>query len=58
MEVTYKKVVDGIKISLDQAVVIFNMCDMVYKTLSTQGTMTQEQITAYEDLKNVMKETI
>jgi hypothetical protein len=58
MEVTYKKVVDGIKISTEQAITIYNMCDMVYKTLSTQGTMTQEQLTAYEDLKRVLSEVI
>ena len=54
MEATYKQVVDGIKVSTDQAVTIYNMCDIVYKTLYPQGTMTQDQITAYEDLKKVL----
>jgi hypothetical protein len=58
MEVTYKKVVDGIKISTEQAIVIFNMCDMVYKTLSTQGTMSQEQLSAYDELKRVLTDVV
>lgn len=34
MEVTYKQVTDGIKISTEQAVTIYAMCDLVYKTLA------------------------
>ena len=58
MEVTYKKVIDGIKISLDQATVIFTMCDLVYKTLAPQGTMSPEQLSAYEELKRVLNEVV
>ena len=54
MEVTYKQVIDGIKISTEQAVIIYAMCDLVYKTLAPQGTMLPEHLTVYEDLKKVL----
>jgi len=58
MEVTYKNVIDGIKISVDQATVIFTMCDMIYKTLASQGTMSKEQLSAYEELKKVLTSVV
>lgn len=54
MEVTYKQVVEGIKVPVEQVKTLFEMCDLVYKTMSPQGTFTQEQLTVYEDLKAVM----
>jgi hypothetical protein len=54
MELTYKQVPDGIKVPMEQIRTIHEMVDMVYKTLSTQGTLTTEQIKAYEDLCNIV----
>jgi hypothetical protein len=54
MEVTYKQVIDGIKVPVEQVRTIFEMCDLVYKTLAPQGTFTQEQLRVYEGLQEVM----
>jgi hypothetical protein len=54
MEVTYKQIPDGVKIPADQLRTIHEMVDMVYKTLSVQGTLTTEQIKVYEDLCNIV----
>lgn len=56
MEVAYKQIVDGIKIPANQVRTVFDMVDLVYKTLSPQGTLTPEQLQVYDDLRAVMNQ--
>ncbi len=50
LEITYRPVPDGVKMSLQQFVTVFEMVDILYKSLSQTGQMTPDQISVYDEL--------
>lgn len=54
IELSYKQVVDGVKITADDFKAIYDMMTMIYQTLAPQGSMTPEQLRIYDEARRIV----